>query len=129
MSSTTEHKEVQVKVNVWVDSGVAPLVKALSLFAEVETLNSCEGTKSEDAYIYFRCCDGSRDARPRETCEFVIWLSSALRSHPNPCTDYRLRLEWWNSEEPMAQIITYRENVVNLANKLTLLSGSQPKLG
>jgi|GEM_PF-3526467 len=122
MPSTTGHKEVPAKVNAWVDSGVAPLVEALSLFKNVVTLDSCEGTESEGAYVYFKCWGSSKRPCAHETCEFMIWLSSVLRSQPNPCSDYRLRLEWMASDEPMANITTYRNNVSAIAAKLSLLA-------
>ena len=117
-----------VKVNAWADEGIAPLVEVLNLFPAVETLDSCEGRDGKDAYVYFRCGGNSFEARPKETCDFVIWLSSVLRSHPNPCSDYRLRLEWTASEEPMAEIITQRDNIGSLVRKISLVATSQVSL-
>lgn len=47
------HAEVPVKVNVWVDAGVAPLVAALNTFPFIRTLDSCQGGHGRDAYCYF----------------------------------------------------------------------------
>lgn len=52
----TAHSEIPVKVNAWVDAGVAPLVEALSEFENVWTLASCEDDQSEarrGAYVMF----------------------------------------------------------------------------
>lgn len=55
----TTHPEVPIKVNAWVDAGVAPLVEALSEFEDVWTLSSCEQDQSGQltpyaAYVMFR---------------------------------------------------------------------------
>ena len=47
------HQEIPVKVNAWVDEGVAPLVRALNRFSFLRTLDSCEGVQGADAYCYF----------------------------------------------------------------------------
>lgn len=52
----TDHKEIPVKVNAWVDEGIAPLVEALSRYENVWTLASCEDDQSEarrGAYVMF----------------------------------------------------------------------------
>lgn len=52
----TAHTEIPVKVNAWVDEGIAPLVEALSEFEKVWTLASCENDQSEarrGAYVMF----------------------------------------------------------------------------
>ena len=51
----TNHKEVAVKVNVFVDEGIAELVAALSEFEGLATLESCQGEPGEaDAFVLFR---------------------------------------------------------------------------
>lgn len=52
-SAMTEHREVPVKVNAWVDEGVADLVSALSEIEGLVTLESCQGSPG-DAFVYFR---------------------------------------------------------------------------
>jgi len=50
------HTEVPLKVNCWVDAGIAPLVEALNEFEDVWTLDSCERDRSDDgqgAYVMF----------------------------------------------------------------------------
>jgi hypothetical protein len=54
----SEHQEISVKVNAWVDEGVADLVTALSEFdARLVTLESCQGGNGGDAFVYFRLGD------------------------------------------------------------------------
>jgi hypothetical protein len=48
------HEQAWAKVNVAVDRGVVGLVDALSLFPELETIESCEGSDGEAAWICFR---------------------------------------------------------------------------
>lgn len=51
------HREVPVKVNAFVDEGVAELVEALSAIPRLVTLESCQGGDGRDAYIIFRLGD------------------------------------------------------------------------
>jgi hypothetical protein len=48
------HDQAWAKVNAAVDRGVVGLVEALSLFPDLETIESCEGDGSEAAWICFR---------------------------------------------------------------------------
>jgi hypothetical protein len=53
-----EHREVQVKVNAFVDEGIAPLVAALSHVDGLVTLESCQGSAGgRDAYVHFKMKD------------------------------------------------------------------------
>lgn len=50
------HTEIPIKVNCWVDEGIAPLVGALNEFEDVWTLDSCEDDRSDlhqGAYVMF----------------------------------------------------------------------------
>jgi len=54
----TDHREVPVKVNAWVDEGIADLVSALSQIEGLVTLESCQGDAGErDAFVVFRYGD------------------------------------------------------------------------
>jgi hypothetical protein len=54
----TQHREVPVKVNAWVDEGVADLVSALSEIDGLITLESCQGDPGErEAFVIFRYGD------------------------------------------------------------------------
>ena len=51
----SKHKEVAVKVNAFVDEGIAELVVALSNIEGLVTLESCQGDPGEaDAFVLFR---------------------------------------------------------------------------
>jgi len=50
------HRQVYVKVNAPVDEGVAGLVTALSIFPNLETIESCQGEPDgHNAFVYFKC--------------------------------------------------------------------------
>lgn len=51
------HKEVPVKVNAFVDEGIAILVEALSDIPGLVTIESCQGGGGRDAYVFFRVGD------------------------------------------------------------------------
>jgi len=54
----TQHREVPVKVNAWVDEGIADLVSALSEIDGLITLESCQGDAGErEAFVIFRYGD------------------------------------------------------------------------
>ena len=48
----TIHRQAWVKVNTQVDRGIAALIEALSIFPELRTLESCEGTE-DSAWVCF----------------------------------------------------------------------------
>lgn len=51
---SARHNEVQVKVNAFVDEGIADLVSALSDVPGLITMESCQGGDGQDAYVHFR---------------------------------------------------------------------------
>ena len=51
------HKEVPVKVNAFVDEGIADLVQALSEMPGLVTMESCQGGDGHDAYVFYRMQD------------------------------------------------------------------------
>lgn len=51
------HREVAVKVNAYVDEGIADLVSALSEVPGLVTMESCQGGDGQDAYVHFRMSD------------------------------------------------------------------------
>ncbi len=54
----TQHREVPVKVNAWVDEGIADLVSALSELDGLVTLESCQGDVGErEAFVIFQYGD------------------------------------------------------------------------
>ena len=55
----TDHHEVTVKVNAWVDEGIADLVAALSEVEGLVTLESCQGEPARrNAFVMFRFGSG-----------------------------------------------------------------------
>ena len=67
------HIEVPIKVNAYVDEGIAPLVEALNGFLGVVTLDSCEGSGDSHAYVHFAIRGDSTG-----TFSLVQHLSAAL---------------------------------------------------
>jgi hypothetical protein len=54
----TQHREVPINVNAWVDEGIAELVSALSEVDGLITLESCQGdVGGREAYVIFRYGD------------------------------------------------------------------------
>ncbi len=66
------HKQKFIKVNAPVDEGVADLVTALSAFARLQTISSCQGSQDRPARILFiyGCYEGRHFWR--ELAEFVL---------------------------------------------------------
>src|SRR5260370_28815542 len=48
------HSQIWVKVNAPVDRGIQGRVAALSSFASLETIESCEGNENHGAWVCFR---------------------------------------------------------------------------
>jgi hypothetical protein len=108
------HTEISVKVNAYVDAGVAPLVEALNQFPEVVTLDSCEGSADSATYVCFAV---RGDAATGFT--FVQCLSASLGNRLHSCCDYSLQLEWGaGAEQPLARIVTQPHYVATLAAAL-----------
>ena len=118
------HTEIPIKVNAWVDEGIAPVVEALNACSEVMTLDSCQGEEDFCAYVYFKHV-GSQEQQSR----FFFDLADALSREPDRC-GFDLRLEWLaGNAEPMAQICTNHAHVDRLASVLTSAFTSLRKNG
>ena len=65
------HDQVVVQVNVLVDSGIAPLIRALSKFPKLQTLESCQGDAMTPAWVCFYYGD-DEGRRWRPLAEFVL---------------------------------------------------------
>ena len=114
------HSEVPIKVNAWVDAGVAPLIVALNKFENIQTLDSCQGEENTSPYVYFVHREGAQ-----QTTAFVHRVAALLASRLDSCCDYSLRLEWKGSaERPLAEIIARREYVGILADALVGIATS-----
>ncbi len=111
------HKQTTVKGDVLVDVGIAPLVEALNSFPPIETVDSCEGYGSEDAYVYFRYAGSAQ-----ETAGFLGDLAQSLSSL-NSCCEIRFRMEWIGQDDkPLAKVMARREYVGPLADALVELA-------
>jgi hypothetical protein len=76
----TQHREVSVKVNAWVDEGIADLVAALSEIDGLITVESCQGDVSgRSAFVIFQY-GGWRDAGELLYEKLLPALSPDLRS-------------------------------------------------
>jgi hypothetical protein len=104
----TRHPEVPVKVNAWVDKGVADLVSALSEVEGLVTLESCQGgDECGSAFVIFEYGNW------RQTAEFLFdkvlpALSADLRS------DTALRVEAFDVEIARGCIDTHPRAIPGL---------------
>ena len=79
-NAMTQHREISVKVNAWVDEGIADLVLALSEIDGLVTLESCQGDGSgRSAFVIFQY-GGWRDVGEFLYEKLLPALSADLRS-------------------------------------------------
>lgn len=71
MKGMEAHEQVWVKVNARVDRGVREIVAALSLFPDLQTIESCEGNPGEAAWLCFSY-GSRRHGCWEETASFVL---------------------------------------------------------
>ncbi len=48
-----KHRVISIKVNALIDEDICGLVEALNLFPELQTIESCQGNKSNPCWISF----------------------------------------------------------------------------
>jgi hypothetical protein len=112
------HREVPIKVNAWVDEGIAPLVAALNEFEGLQTVESCQGAHGRLAYVYFKYRGRSMDA-----LVFVDALANALSKGSRSQYDHTVRIEWTDDNpEPMAQILVAPQFVDQIASALSSIA-------
>lgn len=121
--STGTHEVMQVKVNAWVDKGVAPLVLALNEFENLFTVDSCQGGADAPAYVYFwHMGEGTASGR------FFSWLGRRLSEWASQF-EYELTLDWTTGDaKPMAKISTDRRYIENLSRQLRVLAAERGEL-
>jgi hypothetical protein len=109
--SRRPHKEVQVKVNAFVDEYVAPLVIALNSIDGLVTLDSCEeDAGTGEASVYFTYGSGWQ-----EMGNLIEVLARLIRGL-NLCCGFSLCLEWFGSnDQPRAHLSLRREHVADVA--------------
>lgn len=118
-SGASGHSVVAVKVNAWVDRGIAPLVVALNDLGGLWTVSSCEG-QSGPARVHF--------AYVGSASEFAVLmekLSVALGTRLGAGGDFRLALEWTaGGERPLGALVARREVVLPLAKAIQHFAAS-----
>lgn len=109
------HAQTLVKVNAQVDKGIAPLVEALNACPGVFTTSSCEGRKSQDAYVAFDVAGGRC-----ELLAFVNALSSALgRNDKARDCPFVLSVEWYaGGTTPNGYVRVPRQHIHALADAI-----------
>ena len=119
------HTEIPIKVNAWVDQGIAPLVNALNLSDEIITLDSCEGADNTRAHVYFSCYRGA-DALLDVVRELAKGLSDRLDGDDGYC----FRIEWAaGSREPIAALLVSRNHITTVAQAVeAALPSVAPKM-
>jgi hypothetical protein len=97
----SNHREVLVKVNAWVDEGIADLVSALSEIEGLITLESCQGDAgTRDAFVIFRYGDWQKCGEllfgrmlPRISPDLRAYVSLRLEAHDTDTALGRITLE------------------------------------
>lgn len=75
------HKERQVKVNAFVDEGIAPPVEALSEVRGLLTVESCQGQQGQaDAFVTFKMSELTVVDAPKATPLAPVTANSAYRA-------------------------------------------------
>lgn len=90
------HEQVWAKVNAAVDEGIRPLIEALSLFPELQTASSCQGSADRPATVTFRYGLDSPGQGWRKLSEFVFgWFGPKLMSKIGDSASLSLDLTTW----------------------------------
>ena len=106
-ASMTDHRKVLVKVNAWVDEGIADLVSALSEIEGLATLESCQGDiGSRDAFVIFRYGNWQK-------CGELLFGRMLPRMSPDLRADVSLRLQAHDTDTALGRI-TLEPSVVPL---------------
>jgi hypothetical protein len=94
----TDHRKVFVKVNAWVDEGIADLVSALSEIEGLITLESGQGdTGARDAFVIFRYGAWQK-------CGELLFGRILPRISPDLRADVSLRLEAHDTDTALGRI-------------------------
>jgi hypothetical protein len=107
------HREVPVRVNAFVDEGIAELVATLNDFPSVQTLQSCQGGSGREAYVFLKCEDW------KSTCEFLFGkIAPALREKID---EESLRLEVFGNVDPVGKIAFQPESMAEITSEIKRL--------
>lgn len=94
----TDHREVPVKVNAWVDEGIADLVSVLSELEGLVTLESCQGDGGEhDAFVVFRYGDWRQ-------CGEFLFGRILPQMPPDLRADVSLKLQAYDTDTALGRI-------------------------
>jgi len=111
----TTHAEIPVKVNAWVDEGIAPLVEALNEFERVWTAASCENDASPSLTPYAAYVMFSYQGSGAEATLFGAKLVEALGESIPFCLETDWRAE---NDGPVLTISCPPDQVSDLAAAL-----------
>jgi hypothetical protein len=90
-----KHRQVWVKVNAPVDSGVADIISLLSEVPQLQTIDSCQGEEDDYAFVHFYLGDW------KTTGKFIFdFLEPALRK----IDDTEVSLKVFNASDPSGKI-------------------------
>ena len=101
------HPTKLIKVNAWVDEGLAPLVSALNEIPGVVTLDSCQENQWGSAHVFFAYGQDWTD-----TGNLLQRISSLLAESCTRCV-YLMRLEWLGSNDRARGLIAVRTEDIN----------------
>ncbi len=116
----TLHKETPIKVNAWVDEGIAPLVAALNQIERVGTLGSCQEEPSGQlapypAYVLF-VYRGNGGEVAQFSADFMAALDDSV--------PFCLQSDWRaGNPEPVLTISCPPDQVANLAAAVRTVVG------
>ena len=83
---------------------------ALNKFDGVFTIDSCEGSKTKAAYIYFKY-----GSSPKDLAIFCSILAEKISPHIKGSNEYVLRVEWdYDFSTNMAILMTSQKNIHKL---------------
>jgi hypothetical protein len=119
----SKHREVAVKVNAFVDEGIADLVVALSEIKGLATLESCQGEPGEaDAFVLFRHGDW-RQSGAMLFEDLMSALGPELRSQVS------LRLEAFENGAAMGSILVEPSAIDDLTAIVRSLTSKNASAG
>jgi tRNA(Phe) wybutosine-synthesizing methylase Tyw3 len=89
---TNNHKQVWIKVNAHVDTGIVRLVEALSSFPQLRTTSSCQGNPPRGADVTFVYGEDVHDGW-KALAEFVLgWFGPRLIERVGDDVDLSIRV-------------------------------------
>lgn len=117
------HKQVQVKVNAFVDEGVVSLVEALNDIDGILTAESCEEWCGKDPCVLFTYGPTRDWIRFAEVCSQIAARIRDL----NAGFDCQVSVEWHgNNDHPWGRVIVDRAGVDQVAGAIKMLASDCP---